>query len=211
MSLYHRTDHWIDDFQRRLSTPVAMRIAEFCRDPVPHPKTGQLLPAPLLSLHEFSKSSPEERVLRNQLIVVLGPFGIRRDDDFTYWQGVKVIVGDSTVAAVLCRLNAKGNGGFLNVKLWDIHGQQYEYLGDPAGERQVHPNGVIQMVCDHMAAQYHVGFVEQDEYAVQNEQIMTSKHELIYGDGSSERQRRASFEQSADKLFKAATRVRESD
>ena len=207
MSLYHRTDYWIDDFQRKLSTPVAMRVAEFCRDPVPHPKTEQLLPAPLLSLQDFIKTSPEERAERNQLVVVLGPFGIERDDDFTYWQGIKVIVGNATVAAVLCRLNNKGNGGFLNVKLWDLYAQRYEYMGDPAGERQIHPNGVIKIVCDHMAAQYHVGSVEMDEYAVQNEQIMTSKHDLVYGDA--EKQRRASFEKTAEDLFQKKTTVRE--
>lgn len=206
MSLYHRTDFWIDDFQRKLSTPVAMRIAEFCRDPVPNPKTKQLLPAPLLSLEQFAKSDPEQRKERNQLIVVLGPFGIQRDSTHTYWQGVKVIVGDSTVAAILCRLDAKGNGGFLNVKLWDLYSQRYEYMGDPAGERQIHPNGVIKIVCDHMAAQYHVGFVEEDEFAVQNEVILKSKHELVYGDA--EKQRRASFEHAAEKMF---TRVKQAD
>ncbi len=209
MSLYHRTDYYIDDFQRKLSTPVAMRIAEFCRDPIPHPKTKELLPAPLLSLEEFAKSDPEERAARNQLIVVLGPFGIERDDEFTYWQGVKVIVGNDTVAAVLCRLNSKGNGGFINVKLWDIARQTYDYFGDPAAERQIHPNGVIKIVTDHMAAQFHVGFVEQDEFAVQNEQILKSKHDLVYGDA--EKQRRASFEKTAEKLAKQITRVRETD
>lgn len=209
MSLYHRTDFWIDDFQRKLSTPVAMRIAEFCRDPVPNPKTKQLLPAPLLSLEQFARSDPEQRKERNQLIVVLGPFGIQRDSTHTYWQGIKVIVGDSTVAAVLCRLDAKGNGGFLNVKLWDLYSQRYEYMGDPAGDRQIHPNGVIKIVTDHMAAQYHVGFVEEDEFAVQNELILKSKHELVYGDA--EKQRRASFEKTAEKLFHAVTRVRETD
>ena len=209
MSLYHRTDHWIDDFQRRLSTPVAMRIAEFCRDPVPHPKTKQLLPAPLLSLQDFARSSIEEREERNQLVVVLGPFGIQRDKEYTYWQGIKVIVGNATVAAVLCRLNNKGNGGFINVKLWDIGTQDYGYMGDPAAERQIHPNGVIKIVTDHMAAQYHVGFVEKDEFAVQNEQIINSKHDLVYGDA--EKQRRASFEKTADQLYQSVTKVRQTD
>ena len=209
MSLYHRTDHWIDEFQRQLSTPVAMRIAEFCRDPVPHPKTKQLLPAPLLGLRDFIRTSAEEREKRNQLVVVLGPFGVQRDSNYTYWQGIKVIVGNITVAAVLCRLNNKGNGGFINVKLWDLYEERYSYLGDPSGERQIHPNGVIKIVCDHMAAQYHVGFVEEDEYAVQNEQIIKSQHELVYGDA--EKQRRASFEKSADDLFQKVTKVRQVD
>jgi len=200
MSLYHRTDHWIDDFQRRISTPIAMRIAEFCRDKQPHPKTGKPMPAPLLGIHDFVKTSPEIRKQNNQLVVVIGPFGVQHTNEFTFWQGLKVIVGDATVAAVLCRLNSKGNGGVINVKLWDIYGQSYDYFGDPAAERQIHPNGVIKIVTDHMAAQYHVGFVEEDEYAVQNEQIMTSKHEMVYGNSADERQRRASFEKAAAEL-----------
>jgi len=176
-----------------------MRIAEFCRDPEPHPVTKQILPAPLMGIQDFVKTSVEEREKQNQLVVVLGPFGVERDNTFTYWQGIKVIVGNATVAAVLCRLNNQGNGGFVNVKLWDLYSQTYEYFGDPAGERQIHPNGVIKIVCDHMAAQYHVGFVEEDSYAVQTEQIMKSKHEVVYGDA--EIQRRASFEKAADDLF----------
>lgn len=198
-SLYRRTDHWIDDFQRQLTLPVAMRIAEFCRDPRPHPKTGAPMPAPLLGLHDFARTSPEVRRKTNQLCVVLGPFGIEADRDFTYWQGLKVIVGDDTVAAVLCRINSqKGNGGFLNVKLWDMYRQSYDYFGDPGAERQIHPQGIIKIVTDHMAAQFHVGFVEQDEYAVQNEQIMQSKHDLVFGD--KEKRQRAAFERAAAKM-----------
>jgi hypothetical protein len=200
MSLYHRTDHWIDDFQMKLSTPVAMKIAEFCRNPEPHPETKRLAPPPLMGVHEFVKISPEKLVGENRLYVILGPFGVAHDERFTYWQGIKVFVGAVTVAAVLCRLNPKGNGGFYNVKLWDIYSQGYIYHGDPAQERQIHPNGVIKIVNDHMAAQYHVGSVEQDEYAAQNEEITKSDKQIVYGDV--EAARRESFEREAERMFR---------
>jgi len=194
MSLFHHTDHWIDDFQMKLSMPVAMKIAEFCRDPE---MKGDSIP--LLDLRQFMGTDPEKRAADNVLSVVLGPFGVVHDALHTYWQGLKVIVGMSTVAAVLCRLTNKGNGGFYNIKLWDIQDQTYFYHGDPGGERQIHPNGVIRIVCDYLAATFHVGHVEQDELSAHNDQIIEANKSLVQGD--EEAQRRASFEEAARKVF----------
>jgi hypothetical protein len=194
MSIYHRTDHWIDDFQMKLSMPVAMKIAEFCRDPE---MKGDAIP--LLDLRQYMKMNPEKRAGDNVLSVVLGPFGVVRDNNYTWWQGIKVIVGNATVVAVLCRLTNQGNGGFYNIKVWDIQNQTYFYHGDPAGERQIHPNGVIRIVNDYLAATFHVGHVEQDELAAHNDQIIEANKSLIAGD--EEAMRRDSFEKAARQVF----------
>jgi len=194
MSLFQAADRWIDDFQMQLSMPVAMRIAEFCRDPE---MEGAAIP--LLDLRQFMQTDPEKRVEDNVLSVVLGPFGVAHDDHHTYWQGVKVIVGMTTVVAVLCRLTSQGNGGFYNVKCWDIQSQDYVYHGDPAGERQIHPNGVIKIVCEYLAAAFHVGHVERDDLSAHNDQIIEANKALVGGDEESAR--RADFEAAARKVF----------
>ena len=195
-----RTEWFIDDFQQKLSLPVAMRVAAFCRNPKPHPETHKLAPPPFATLEQFATTSREKRIEENKLLVVLGPFGVRHDNSYTYWQALKIIVGDETVAAVLARINSsKGNGGYYNVKLWDIYEQAYTYYGDPEQERQIHPEGIVHILCDHMAAQYHVGSVERDEYAAQNETIINSSKDLIYGDA--EQRKRSSYETAAKDLF----------
>jgi hypothetical protein len=193
-------DYFIDDFQAKLSLPVAMRIAENCREKKPDFK-GRIPPLPLMDLRQFSKMNPQKREETNLLSVVLGPFGIIHDEGYSYWQGIKVVVGNSTVVAVLCRLNTKkGTGCFLNLKLWDIYDQKYSYFGDPGGERNIHPNGVIKIVCDHMSAQYHVGFVEDNQRKVHNDAIINSNKKLL--EEPSEDDRRKLFEKVATGLHR---------
>ncbi len=200
MTVTRNIDFFIDDFQSKLSLPVAMRIAENCREKRPDPKTGKHLPSPFMDLRQFIKMDPVKRAETNLLSVVLGPFGVVHDEGYSYWQGVKVIVGNATVVAVLCRLDTRrGTGCFLNVKLWDIYEQKYSYFGDPGGERNIHPNGVIKIVCDHMSAQYHVGFVEDEELKAQNDAIINSNKQLLQE--PAENDRRRLFEEIASQML----------
>ena len=198
-NLYAQTDAWIDDYQRKISWPIAQRIAEFCRDPIPD-EQGNFHPAPLMGVEAFLAVSAEIREQENRLVVVMGPFAVQRDSGYTYWQGYKVFVGNATVVAALVRLSNRGHGGFLNIKLWDRYNQIYNYQGDPNQERFIPPEAVISATNDHMAAQYHVGNVERTANSLVKDQILERDSPRVVVADTAEAQRRIAFEKAAQNL-----------
>lgn len=138
-----KASRWIDQFQQKLSVPVATKVAQFARVQVS-------------SLQQLLMAGSSNKLL----MVVPGPFNLEYDMSYTWWHGFKVVVHNYEAASVLCRLNSQGHGGFYSVKLWYIHQQKYIYYGDPSQERQVKPYWVVRLINEHLANQYHIGFVE---------------------------------------------------
>lgn len=148
----NRASKWIDGFQEQLTIPVAFNIANSVSE-TPNYKRK----LPLLSTEDFVRVPHAN----NLLVLVMGPFGILEDTKYTYWQGFKIVVHGYDVISPLCRLNSNGKGGFYVVKLWDCYNNKYIYYGDPEQERSIKPAYVATIIKEHLAAQYHVGFVER--------------------------------------------------
>ena len=151
LGLTPKTSRWIDNFQSSLSLPVALRVAEKISDPL-----GNSLR--ILSIRDYQNVAHLK-----MLSLIMGPFGIEHDNRFTIWHGFKAVIRGYDVISVICRFNSNGDGGFYLLKLWDKYEKKYTYLGDPEQKREIGPNFVIQLICDHLAEQFHFGFVEQKE------------------------------------------------
>jgi hypothetical protein len=113
------------------------------------------------------------------LTLVMGPFDIVHDIRYTYWQAFKVVAADVTIASPLCRLDNQGTGGLILLKLWYRQQVDYQYHGDPAGDRLMHPKLVIRTICYHLADEYHVGFVSHADQGVDRAGVMQSNESLL--------------------------------
>lgn len=184
-----RTANLVDEFQAKLSLPLAARVASYCR-------------APLIGVRDFLryrvaleawKGANEPKFNPNLLQVVLGPFndpeegGVIHDQTYTYWHGVRVYVGFFLVEACLCRLNPNGTGGIYSVKLFYNPSlnvsrkklpRRYVVHGDPEQQRDINPKWVLRIMCEHMTAQYHVGFVEDKKAALHREGLIVAANSL---------------------------------
>lgn len=164
-----RTDYWIDEFQIRNSMPVALKIASFSR-------------VPLIGGQDLKRIYKPKM---NILIVVMGPFDVVHDQRFSLWQPFKVLnhpAGEENgfeVASCLCRLkSANGHGGFYQIRVWDMYKQRFNYLGNSQHEL-IEPEKVVKEINEHLAAQYHVGFPEDDKSGLQNAEIIESNKTVI--------------------------------
>lgn len=146
-------DKWIDSFQQSLSVPIAGRVADFARVELINVK--QMLMAGELANH--------------LLMVVLGPFAIESDMSHSWWHGFKVFVRNSEVASTICRLDSQGRGGIYTIKLWCMDHQRYLYYGDPSQQQWFKASYVPWIINNHLAIQYHVGFVEDEGLGVQQD------------------------------------------
>jgi len=154
-----------------------------------------------MDLEAFLAVSEEVRSDENRLVVVIGPFAVQQDNNYSYWQGFKVFVGDVTIVAPLVRLANNGEGGFVNIKLWHRHDQKYLYRGDPAQGLIIHPEAIIQLTCEHLSSQYHVGHVERKSNAVNRQQVEARESNILVAD-TAEARRRIAFEDAAANLRK---------
>jgi len=116
------------------------------------------------------------------LSLVMGPFKVVSDIRYTYWQSFKIVAADVTVSVPLARLDNRGTGGVILLKLWYCQQGDYQYHGDPLAEVYIPPETVIHTLCDHLANEYHVGFVENDHQGVGRGEIQQSNRALIDSD-----------------------------
>jgi hypothetical protein len=184
--------NWIREFQRAVSTPVAQAVAEFARIPVLTLEDYErgLGAARMRAAAKLSTVGAEAKDKLVQeveapppvLSLVMGPFEIVPDIRYTYWQGFKVVAADVTVVAPLCRLDNRGTGGVILLKLWYCQQGDYQYHGDPAAETYIPPDMVIHTICDHLANEYHVGFLENENQGVGRGEIQQSNRALIDSD-----------------------------
>lgn len=142
--------------------PMGMAVARFAR-------------VPLIGLRELSQVPMSTPFLS----VCLGPFDVVHDDSHSYWHALKAVVGGVTVAAVICRMSNKGDGGVHLVKLWVNEPGRYIYHGDPAGERFLPPQEALKIVCEHLAAEYHVGFPEDPSAKAHDDAIVNNSQPLL--------------------------------
>ena len=171
MSL-HKTNKWIDRFQRIISYPVASQIAQFAK-------------VPLIGAQDLTRIVYPST---NVLSVTLGPFAIQHDQIFSIWQPFWISVCEKNkpfgniIAASLCMLDGEGSGGFRQVRLWDREAGDFRYQGDPDHKRNLPWQAVYRVITEYLAAEYHVGFVEEDNKAVQKKAIqeiaLMSKQEI---------------------------------
>lgn len=156
-----KTDEWIDRFQRIISYPVAAQIAQFAK-------------VPLIGAADLIRVTCPAR---NILSVTLGPFKVLHDRGYSLWQPFWISVCEagqpfgSIIAAALCLLDGNGSGGFRQVRLWDRDKEDFRYHGDPNHERNLPWQSVYKLVTEYLAAEYHVGFVEEDARAAQRQAI----------------------------------------
>jgi len=181
---------WIQDFQATISRPLAGAIAEFAKIPVISLQTyeremGRARSRASALVQQASQERREqlEREVENPapiLSAVMGPFDIANDIRYTYWQAFKIVAADVTIATPLCRLDNRGSGGIILLKFWYRQTADYQYHGDPAGDRYIPPDIVIRTFCDHLATEYHVGFVENESQAIGREGVVESNQELLH-------------------------------
>jgi len=181
-----RADAWIDQFQQDISFPVAARVAMFARVPL-------IGSAELGRLHE-----PKV----NLMTVALGPFHVVHDTKYSFWQPFWVSVIEAgaafgnVVASSLCLIDGRtGRGGFRYVRVWDMYTQRWVYWGDH--ERDIRWQGVVRIVTDHLASQYHVGFVEDAQAKMKDPIKQLESTRAVWGDDN-ERQRQLTLEREVE-------------
>lgn len=182
-----RTVRWIAGFQTAMGRPTAKVIADFARIPVLtiQQYTYELSAARSRAAQKKGQVQDVEKYMlaveaqAPMLTMVLGPFGYEYDLRYSYWQALKVAAGDIAIASVLCRLDNQGNGGFILLRLWYKQEEDYQQHGDPEGLRLLPPNIVIRTICDHLATEYNVGFVENANQAIDRVGIQKGSATLL--------------------------------
>jgi hypothetical protein len=156
-----KTNQWIDRFQRIISYPVASQIAQFAK-------------VPLIGAADLTRITQPKT---NILSVTLGPFQVAHNQNYSIWQPFWISVCEAKapfgniIAAALCLLDNRGSGGFRQVRLWDREKGDFRYHGDPNHERNLPWQSVYRLITEYLAAEYHVGFVEEDKQAAQREAL----------------------------------------